>query len=601
MNSQHEGSGTGGVTPRIRASALLRVRTVWLAPIALAAVLVFFMTLFYIGAIVNPAGHLSGLPVALVNEDSGGTVQGRQVNFGAEVASDLLHTSGVTSRLALDEVSYAQAEAQMNSGKAYAAIVIPPGFTASLLSAYGLSSASAGTPTIQLPTNPRAGSIGVQLATGVAQPALQRVSRAVGSKLSAEAAKAGSTPRSGVDTASPVTVTTSDFRPVPPDSALGLSAFYISLLALMCGFLGAVLVNSSIDAALGYGTTEIGPRWRQRMPVAISRWQTLLAKWSVALVAVPILTGILLLVAVGLLNMNAPYVGELWLFMSFAGIAIAAGTLALFAAFGSLGQLLAMLLFVYLALASSGGTVPVQALPSFFRFAASFEPLRQVLGGVRAILYFNAQADAGLSRGVVLIAAGLVFWLIAGAAVTRWYDRRGMDRLQPDVLEYMQRSARAYTAGTPGPAASSDTGNDAQTKTTIPETAAPGDQPPAILARWSRPRGRAGLEGGGVGGSQTQSRWVIRSDTWVGSRAWCTTLARSSRTVSRSTASLSRAANAATVWSASYRARLNRRSTARCTRRRTGLNRAAAASVAAATATEAWIPSTWVASSTSPA
>jgi hypothetical protein len=175
------------------------------------------------------------------------------------VASDLLHTSSVTSRLALDKVSYAQAEAQMNSGKAYAAIVIPAGFTASLLYAYGLSSASAGPPAIQLPTNPRAGSIGVQLATGVAQPALQQVSSTVGSKLSSEAAKTGSTPRSGVDTASPITVTTSDFRSLPPDSALGLSAFYISLLALMCGFLGAVLVNSSIDAALGYGTTEIGP------------------------------------------------------------------------------------------------------------------------------------------------------------------------------------------------------------------------------------------------------------------------------------------------------------------------------------------------------
>ena len=452
MNSpEHEEGDSTGVTPRIRASTLLRVRSVWLAPIALAAVLLFFMTLFYIGAVVNPTGHLSGLPVALVNEDRGGTMQGRQVNIGAEVASDLLHSHAVTSRLSLDEVSLAQAKAQMNSNNAFAAIVIPPGFTASLLSAYGLASTSAGKPTVQLLTNPRAGSVGVQLATGVAQPALQQVSSAVGSKLSSEAAKLGSTPRSGVDTANPITVTTSDFRSVPPDSALGLSAFYISLLALMCGFLGAVLVNSSIDAALGYGTTEIGPRWRQRMPVAISRWQTLLAKWSVAVVVVPILTGILLLVAVGLLNMNAPYVGELWLFTSFAGIAIAAGTLALFAAFGSLGQLLAMLLFVYLALASSGGTIPVQALPSFFRFAANFEPLRQVLGGVRAILYFNAQADAGLTRGLVLTAVGLVFWLIVGAAVTRWYDRRGMDRLQPDMLEFVQRSARAYAAGAQRP------------------------------------------------------------------------------------------------------------------------------------------------------
>jgi YhgE/Pip-like protein len=483
---EHKESGDPGVMPRIRASALLRVRAVWLAPIALAAVLVFFMTLFYIGAIVNPVGHLSGLPVVLVNQDRGATVQGSQVSFGAEVASDLEHSPAVTSRLALDQVPYAQAEARMNSGSAYAAIVIPPGFSASLLSAYGLSSTSAGIPTIQLLTNPRAGSVGVQLATGVAQPALQKVSSAVGSKLSAEAAKAGRTPRAGVTASDPITVATSDFRSLPPDSALGLSAFYISLLAIMCGFLGAVLVNSSIDAALGYGTSEIGPRWRQRMPVPISRWQTLLAKWTVALAAVPILTGILLLVAVGLLGMNAPYPWELWLFTSFAGIAIAAGTLALFAAFGSLGQLLAMLLFVYLALASSGGTVPVQALPSFFRFAASFEPLRQVLGGVRAILYFNAQADAGLTRGIVLTTIGLAFWLIAGAAVTRWYDRRGMDRLQPDVLEYVQRSARAYTATAQAPTPGRETGNDTRTKTVPPETAAPGDQQPAVLARWSR-------------------------------------------------------------------------------------------------------------------
>ena len=50
---------------------------------------------------------------------------------------------------------------------------------------------------------------------------------------------------------------------------------------------------------------------------------------------------------------------------------------------------------------------------------------------------------------------------------------------------------------------------------------------------------------------QPQSRRLIHIETWAGSRAWCTTPARSSRTASRSTASFSRAANAATVLSAS--------------------------------------------------
>jgi hypothetical protein len=55
-----------------------------------------------------------------------------------------------------------------------------------------------------------------------------------------------------------------------------------------------------------------------------------------------------------------------------------------------------------------------------------------------------------------------------------------MDRFQPDVLEFVQRSAHAYTAGAQAPAASRDTGNDAHPTTTLPETDAPSDQPPAV-------------------------------------------------------------------------------------------------------------------------
>jgi YhgE/Pip-like protein len=431
---------------RWRAARLLRVRTIWVTPIVLAALLIFLITLFYVGSVVNPVSHLSSLPVALVNEDSGATVLGQRVNIGDDIASGLQRSHAVSSRVTLDTGSLSQAQAQMRRDGAYATIVIPSNLTTSLLSAYGLAPQGKGKPSIQLLTNPRAGSIGVELATGVAEPALHSASVHVGQQLSAEAAKAGRTSSSAIQKANPITVTTTEFWPLPPNSALGLSAFYISLLAIMSGFLGAILVNSTVDAALGYGTTEIGPKWSQRTPVAITRWETLKAKWTVTLAAAPLLTGVLLLVAVVILKMDAPYVWLLWLFISFAASAIAIGTLALFAAFGTLGQMVAMLLFVYLALASSGGTIPVQALPPALRFVAGFEPLRQVLDGVRSILYFGASGDAGLTRGLVLTAIGLVFWLLVGFAVTKWYDRRGLERIQPDLLEFVQRSAATYAA-----------------------------------------------------------------------------------------------------------------------------------------------------------
>ena len=445
-----ERSEVDSVAPRMRAAQLLRVRAIWITPLAVASVLVFLMTLFYIGSVVNPVGHLSGLPVALSNEDQGATVLGQHIDIGAQVASGLRDSRAVSSRLSLHTVTLSQAESQMNSNDAYATIVIPPGFTASLLSAYGLAPSSAspgGKPTVRLLTNPRSGSIGVELASGVAEPGLHAASLEVGRQLSQEALKLGRTPSAGVSRANPLTVATSAFDPLPPNSALGLSAFYISLLAIMCGFLGAILVNTTVDAALGYGTTEIGPKWSQRMPVAITRWQTLLSKWVVALVTVPVLTAVLLLVAVSILHMDAPFVGELWLFTTFAGIVIALGTLALFAALGALGQLIALLLFVYLALASSGGTIPLQALPSPLRFVANFEPLRQVLDAVRAILYFGATGGAGLTRGVVMTSIGLVFWLIVGFVVTNFYDRKGLDRAPGELLDYVHQSAVAYIGG----------------------------------------------------------------------------------------------------------------------------------------------------------
>jgi ABC-type uncharacterized transport system permease subunit len=117
----------------------------------------------------------------------------------------------------------------------------------------------------------------------------------------------------------------------------------------------------------------------------------------------------------------------------------------LFAALGTLGQLAAIVVFVYLGLASSGGTIPLQALPGFLRLIASFEPLRQVIDGVRAILYFDAAPDAGLTRGLLMTGLGLAFWILVGAAITRWYDRRGLARIQPDAIVYVNQSVNAYT------------------------------------------------------------------------------------------------------------------------------------------------------------
>jgi positive regulator of sigma E activity len=53
---------------------------------------------------------------------------------------------------------------------------------------------------------------------------------------------------------------------------------------------------------------------------------------------------------------------------------------------------------------------------------------------VRAILYFDARADAGLSRAWAMIAIGAVLALVFGFAMTKYYDRKGLRRLTPQPM-----------------------------------------------------------------------------------------------------------------------------------------------------------------------
>jgi YhgE/Pip-like protein len=430
--------------PPMRWRDPLKVRSVWMAPVILVAILILLMTIVYFGSVVNPAAHLRALPVAIVDQDTGAGSGAHHVDFGQQLASGLIGTPAVSSRLALRTSTLAAAMTRMDAGKEYTTVVIPADFTTSLLAVAG-EGRSRSEPTVELLTNPRAGTLAVSLATGVLQPALSHVSARIGQYLTkvSSAHPADGTGASAF-LADPITVTVVPYRPLPPGSALGLSAFYIALLTTFCGFLGAVTVGTSIDAVLGYAIMEVGPRWQQRQPVAIGRWQTLLAKWVLAIAVTVVLTGLMLFAAVVILKMNSPDFLSLWLLCWFAATVVAIGTLVLFAALGTAGQLVALLVFVYLALASSGGTVPLNALPGFFRFIASFEPLRQILDGTRAILYFNGRGDAGLTRAWVASGIGLVFWVTLGILVTKWYDHKRFYRMPPDLMEHVDRAVLEY-------------------------------------------------------------------------------------------------------------------------------------------------------------
>ncbi|MBS1863140.1 MAG: DUF3533 domain-containing protein [Actinobacteria bacterium] len=405
------------------------------------------MTALYLGSAVDPIDHLEGLPVSLVQRDAGGSsAGGHEVNFGKELEGALLGSPEVTHKLAVHVESIAAAEDRMDRGASYATLVVPPDFTDAMLTltgAPGRHPSPPRMPTVELLSNQRAGTQGASLAAAVLSPALAAISQGFGAKLLGESgSKAPAAAQAAL--ADPIKVEAGQYRPLPAKAALGLSAFYTSLLLMMCGFIGATIVNSLLDGVLGFAPTEIGPRWTQARPALISRRQTLLAKWAIAAVLTGVLSAIVLLVAAGILGMDAPHPLLLWAYGWFCAATVAVGTLALFAVLGTPGQLVALLIFVYVGLAAAGGTVPEQALPGVFAAISHLDPLRQILAGVRSILYLEARGDAGLTEGLSATAVGLLFWLAFGAFFVRRYDRSGRDRMDPDLLAYVHESADQY-------------------------------------------------------------------------------------------------------------------------------------------------------------
>ncbi|MER6081359.1 DUF3533 domain-containing protein [Streptomyces sp. NPDC001833] len=415
-----------GTGPQVRATTLLRRPKLWLMPTILTGLLALLLSLLYMGGIVNPQRDLHHLPIALVNADKGKPLPGQKQNLGAQIGA------AITADTAGDEAQWrtltrAQAQEELDSGKVYGALVIPSDFTDSVAAL--TTTKATERPVMTVLTNPGKGSLGSSLASKITTTAAQQASLTIGKQLTAAAAKADSTQK--LLLADPVAVTTQVGHPLGNHSGLGLSAFYYTLLLVLAGFLGASVISNGVDTALGYADNEIGP-WHTRRPtVPINRTRTLLLKMGMTAGITILSVSLVMLACVSILGMDATHIPLLWIYSYCAALAVGLGVQAINAAFGGIGQLVSMFVFIVLGLPSSGATVPLQAVPGFYRFLSHFEPMRQLSDGARAILYFDARGDAGLTRAWIMIAIGAVIGLLFGFAMTVYYDRKGHKRLTP--------------------------------------------------------------------------------------------------------------------------------------------------------------------------
>lgn len=407
----------------------------WILPLLLVLVVMSFMAAFYMGAIADPEKNLHNFPIALINEDQGGEVDNAdgttsKQNFGDQVADGVIR-SAATSGIAVHRTDRTTALNELNSAEVYGVVLIGANFTNRAV-ALGQSAVLQAKPdpmAIDVFINRGSGTFASAVTTTFADRMSEQVNAEVGKQLTATVRAALSkadVPFSGaaqLAMSTPVDVRVVEPVPLPSGSGNGLAAFYYTLLLILAGFTGAMMVSIVVDAMLGQTPIEYGPFYQLRTRLAISRWGTLAAKWTI-MVLVAVLQSALFVGVCTAVGTALPNAFALWMFGVLVIAAVGISAASMMAVFGNPGLILNLVFFVILGLPSSGGTVPLEASPRLFTWIAAVEPMHLVYLGVRAILYFDADFGAGLGRSVIQCFIGLLVGVLLGLLGTKYYDHK---------------------------------------------------------------------------------------------------------------------------------------------------------------------------------
>ena len=437
----------------------------WLLPLLVLLLLGGTGAALYIGGLGSPGANLNHFPIAVVNEDTGAEAPDGDAreDLGAAITEQMQQGFGANDEIDLRTLSWDDAQDQLRSGQIHAAVVIPESFSADALALVSgsLTDSEVSRPSITVYTNPLAGPLASSLASTAVDPALEQANRNLGEQLtrSAQDARAEAqdeleqelsllrtdlpaqleqqiTPQISGTSADllrdPIQVTTTAWETPPEGTALGMGAFFYSVLLMIVGIAGSVAIHFLVDSRLGVLPVELGPRFSLGPPVRPARWVTFFTKWGIVSVAALPAAGLMMWVAAAV-GMPLPHGGWYFLTTWLSVVTVSAVTFALITALGSAGMILSMIYVVFMGLPSASGVVPLEALPGFFRFIARGEPLYQMTMANRAVLYFDAEAGAGVQSGIIgmliLIVIAVAVALIFAVLYDRKLGRRGAEFL----------------------------------------------------------------------------------------------------------------------------------------------------------------------------
>jgi hypothetical protein len=411
------------------ATQFARHRGTWLIPTVFMLTLAVVFPAIYLSATSDPQDNLRDLPVGIVSE-----AQADGAAAPSAMLTAAIHKSVNADAIHLMDMTTTELARRMKTDDIAGAIVIPAAFDDDVRALASGDPGISEVPLVQIRTNSGDGGISSGLVSANLNPVLAGVRSSFGATL-LDARQRLAAPVSGAERillASPYGIQVTPYKALPANAGFGTSAFYYTLVLMLLGFVGASVVNPTVDSALGFAPTEVGPLVSRRPYLHLTRLQTFFVKVVIMTGIAPLAAGLTQLVVIYGVGIEISDPWMLWLFASASVAAVGCGALAVFAAFGGgVGSLVNTIFFIALSMTSSGGTVPLAATPPLFQWLSNITPFHGVLGAVRSILFFDGDAAAGLSEGWIRLAVGAVLGLTTGVVVTAAYAKQPLFARHP--------------------------------------------------------------------------------------------------------------------------------------------------------------------------
>jgi YhgE/Pip-like protein len=404
--------------------------------IGLFASFALLISFAYFGALLNPYGNIHDMPLAIVVKDTGAvTPQGQSVNFGQVTLKNILDQHNNQIKWSVES----SREAAINGihKNSYAgAIVIPADYSTTILQLISTGGMS-GTPAhIEILTNTSTGTLADSTAQRIENSMIGTISQSVHQQAVLAAQAAALQAQQAAQAGHPVTLpqpdaaaqyvlsdpvkpTITPVQPVDPKAAIGLAPMYLAVAMTIIGLLGANIINTGVDIARSL--------LRRTAPVdTLSRPSSRLAVWGIKfglITLAAVIAGLIVAwMTIDVLGMTTHHAWEL-AFFTMLGIEVNCTiTLILVANIGLAGTLGAVIFTTVFGVPTSGGVYPLQMVPNFFTWLGGWLPMRYMVDGVRSLLYFNAQMDAGLGKALWVLGGYTVGIMLAGTLIAAARD-----------------------------------------------------------------------------------------------------------------------------------------------------------------------------------